>query len=128
MKTPLTLAALLLAAAGLHAQTISVVETTADQTELLTPQPALTFTPGSNTQLPITIDDTVRYQPLDGVGASFTDSAAYLVWTTLTPAQRTAAMSKSPTARPSHSAWRNTAPESMRRPAPSSCATAGGSA
>ncbi len=92
MRHTLVLSIFLSAAAGLSAQTISVVETTADQTELLSPQPALTFTPGTNIQLPINIDDTVRYQPLDGVGASFTDSAAYLVWTKLTPAQRTAAI------------------------------------
>jgi glucosylceramidase len=72
----------------LPAQTVRVVETTPDQTQLLAPQAPLTFAPGTGTQLPINVDDTLRYQTLEGVGASFTDSAAYLVWTKLTAAQR----------------------------------------
>ncbi len=74
------------------AQSVSVVETTPDQTNLLAPQTPLAFTSGTGSQLAINIDDTVRYQQLEGVGASFTDSAAYLVWNKLTPAQRTQLM------------------------------------
>ncbi len=90
---PLALAAAaLLTTAGLHAQTIRVALTTPDQTQLLAPQPALSFAPGTGAALPIAIDDTVRYQKIDGVGASFTDTSAYLVWTKLTPDQRTSVM------------------------------------
>jgi len=69
-------------------QTVSVVQTNPDESALLSPQPSLVFAPGSGSQLSIDVDDTVRYQTLEGVGASFTDSAAYLVWNNLTAAQR----------------------------------------
>lgn len=75
------------------AQSVNVVQTTPDQTNLLTPQTPLAFAPGAGSQLAINIDDTVRYQTLEGVGASFTDTAAYLVWNKLTPAQRQQLMS-----------------------------------
>lgn len=70
------------------AQTVSVVQTNPDQSALLSPESSLTFAPGSGSTLAINVDDTIRYQTLEGVGASFTDSAAYLVWEKLTPAQR----------------------------------------
>jgi hypothetical protein len=41
----------------------------------LCPAPALCFA--------INVDDTIRYQRLEGVGASFTNSSAYLVWNKL---------------------------------------------
>jgi glucosylceramidase len=69
-------------------QTVSVVQTNPDQSALLSPQPSLVFAPGSGSQLSIDVDDTVRYQTIEGVGASFTDSAAYLVWNNLTAQQR----------------------------------------
>jgi hypothetical protein len=62
------------------AQVVKVVQTTPDQTSLLATQP-LTFTAGTGNQLAINVDDTIRFQQLEGVGASFTDSGAYLVWT-----------------------------------------------
>jgi hypothetical protein len=78
----------LTSAATLCGQTVSVVQTNPDQSALLSPQPALNFVPGTGSQLAINVDDTIRYQRLEGVGASFTDSGAYLVWNKLTPAQR----------------------------------------
>jgi glucosylceramidase len=74
------------------AQVVNVVQTTPDQTSLLAPQPALTFTAGTGNQLAINVDDTIRFQQLEGVGASFTDSGAYLVWNKLSAAQRAALM------------------------------------
>jgi O-glycosyl hydrolase len=71
-----------------HAQTVSVVQTNPDQSALLSPQAPLSFVPGTGTQLAINVDDTIRYQRLEGVGASFTDSSAYLVWNKLSPQQR----------------------------------------
>ena len=74
------------------AQTVGVVQTNADQTALLTPQTALTFTDGTASGTAINVDDTIHYQQLEGVGASFNDSDAYLVWNKLTPSQRTQLM------------------------------------
>ena len=74
------------------AQTVSVVQTNPDQSALLSPQTPLTFTHGTASQTAINVDDTIHYQQLEGVGASFNDSDAYLVWNKLTPAQRTALM------------------------------------
>ena len=58
---------------------VSVWETTADQSKLLTQLPGATFgrtTAGAPT---ISIDQTKRYQSITGFGASFTDSSAWLV-------------------------------------------------
>jgi O-glycosyl hydrolase len=74
------------------AQTVAVVQTNPDQSALLTPQTPLTFTHGTASETAINVDDTIHYQQLEGVGASFNDSDAYLVWNKLTPAQRTALM------------------------------------
>ena len=73
-------------------RTVMVVQTNADESKLLEVQPALTF--GTDPPLPISIrvDDGIRYQQMDGYGASFTDSSAWLVWTRLTPEQREAVM------------------------------------
>ncbi|WP_158821382.1 carbohydrate-binding protein [Granulicella sp. S156] len=77
---------------GVVAQTVAVVQTNPDQSALLTPQTPLTFTHGTASETAINVDDTIHYQQLEGVGASFNDSDAYLVWNKLTPAQRTALM------------------------------------
>jgi glucosylceramidase len=74
------------------AQTVSVVQTNADQSLLLTPQTPLTFTNGTASVSAINVDDTIHYQQLEGVGASFNDSDAYLVENKLTAEQRTQLM------------------------------------
>jgi O-glycosyl hydrolase len=86
ISCPLVGAVLLLSTA--MGQTVNVVQTNPDQSALLSPQPSLTFVPGPGSTLAINVDDTIRYQTLEGVGASFTDSAAWLVWEKLTPAQQ----------------------------------------
>ncbi|HEY4762849.1 MAG TPA: carbohydrate-binding protein [Candidatus Sulfotelmatobacter sp.] len=86
ISCPLAGAVLLLSSA--MGQTVNVVQTNPDQSALLSPQPSLTFVPGPGSTLAINVDDTIRYQTLEGVGASFTDSAAWLVWEKLTPAQQ----------------------------------------
>ncbi|MGC2161964.1 MAG: chitobiase/beta-hexosaminidase C-terminal domain-containing protein [Silvibacterium sp.] len=63
------------------ASTVSVVVSTHDQSELMAAQPSVSFTTstadaGTNT---ITVDATQQYQPIEGFGAAFTDSAAYLL-------------------------------------------------
>jgi glucosylceramidase len=75
------------------AQTVNVVQTNPDQTALLTPETPLTFSSGTASGTAINVDDTIHYQQLEGVGASFNDSDAWLVWNKLTPAQRTQLMS-----------------------------------
>ena len=86
---PILVMSFLLFAEGItpsFAQSVNVVLTTPDQTSLLAPQAPLTFASGTAAQLSININDTIRYQKLEGVGGSFTDSSAYLVWTKLAPA------------------------------------------
>ena len=61
--------------------TVSVVLSTHDQSNLMAPQPNVQFASstadaGTNT---ITVDATQQYQTMEGFGAAFTDSAAYLL-------------------------------------------------
>ena len=63
------------------APTVSVVVSTNDKTQLMAAQPSITFSSsandaGTNT---IVVDPTQQYQSMDGFGAAFTDSAAYLL-------------------------------------------------
>lgn len=59
---------------------VQVVETTGDRTMLLQPQAALTFgTVSATSRTVITVDDTTKYQQMDGFGASLTDSSAWVV-------------------------------------------------
>jgi len=60
---------------------VSVVLSTHDQSQLMQSQPNVSFFTttadgGTNTVL---VDDTQQYQSIDGFGAAFTDSAAYLL-------------------------------------------------
>lgn len=73
-----------LAAAG---QTVTVVETTADQTQLLQTQPSLVFDGASGGEYTITVSSTLE-QPWDGVGGELTDSGAWLIYDVLTESQR----------------------------------------
>ena len=47
--------------------------------------PAVRFEAQPELPLAIRVDDGIRYQEMDGFGASFTDSSAWLVGTKLTP-------------------------------------------
>jgi glucosylceramidase len=70
---------------------VAVVLTTDDQTKLMQSQPDLNFSSagGSN---PIYVDETQTYQTVEGFGASFTDSAAYLLNEVVPTAARNKAM------------------------------------
>ncbi len=93
MKKLLLLQMLIAAGPALiTAQTVKVVQTNVDQSALLAPQPSTAFSAQSPQALTITVDDGVQYQMMDGFGASFTDSSAWLVWNKLTPEQRNALM------------------------------------
>lgn len=73
----------------LLAQTISIYRTSAAMTERLAPQPEISFksvdpAPGAPI---IVINDKLRYQTIDGFGASLTDAAGWLFAYKLSPAQ-----------------------------------------
>lgn len=71
------------------AQIVEVYQTTSDLSQKLEPQPPLTFSgTGSEAVVSFAVNPSVTYQQIDGFGASFTDSSAWLIQTRLTPAQR----------------------------------------
>jgi glucosylceramidase len=60
---------------------VAVVQSTNDQAQLMAAQPSVNFTTsmadaGTNT---IVVDSTQQYQSIEGFGAAFTDSSAYLL-------------------------------------------------
>jgi glucosylceramidase len=75
---------------------VSVTQTNADLSQALTSLPQLRFTPGSpSRQLrAITIDDSQRFQTMQGFGAAMTDTSAWLIWDGLTPQRRSSLMRK----------------------------------
>jgi len=79
-------------AAPVPAQTVSVWLTTDNQSQKLQPQSPVTFATASGGSNPLIVDETQTYQPVEGFGASFTDSAGYLLNEVATPAARTNAM------------------------------------
>jgi glucosylceramidase len=90
--TCLALVALAVTRAG--AQSVSVYQTTPDLLEALSERQTLHFSAKPDPALTaplITVDDTQRFQVIDGFGASLTDSAAWLFAKKLTPAQTDAA-------------------------------------
>src|ERR1700689_3616638 len=66
--------------APIAAQTVSVHQTTPDMLEQLSQRESLHFSgkASSDSSPVITVDDTQRFQEIDGFGASLTDSAAWL--------------------------------------------------
>jgi len=87
-------ACLALAAAGAGAQSVSVYLTSPDLREALSQHQKLHFSakaaPGATAPL-VKVDDSQRFQTIDGFGASLTDAAAWLFAKKLTPAQTGAA-------------------------------------
>lgn len=69
-------------------EAVRPVMTTADQSKLLEAQPDVAFQPGSGSGTIIEVDDTRTHQTMDGFGASFTDSSAWLVANQLDADQR----------------------------------------
>ena len=77
---------LLLCCGLLQAQTVRVWLTTDDQKTLMAQQPSVSFAPGASTNAPsVFIDDMQRYQQIEGFGASFTDSSAWLMNNKIVP-------------------------------------------
>jgi len=75
-------------ASASEAPRIEVVESSEELHETLQEKPALTFGATRTPNLTITVNDAVKYQQIDGFGASLTDSSAWLLWNKLTEAQR----------------------------------------
>lgn len=75
------------------AQTVGVWLTTDDQTEELQPQAPVTFVTGGGGANPVFVDETQTCQPIEGFGASFTDTAGYELNEVATLAARNTAMS-----------------------------------
>lgn len=83
-----------LSASGASAQSISVYQTTPDLNQALAQGEKLHFSAKADaaaTAPLIAVDDTQRFQVIDGFGASLTDAAAWLFAKKLTPAQTDAA-------------------------------------
>jgi glucosylceramidase len=78
-----TVSAVLLATASTDlslAQSVSVWMTTDNQRTKLQQQSSISFSTGSSASTPtVFVDETGGYQSIEGFGASFTDSAAYLL-------------------------------------------------
>lgn len=91
----LVIPALFLLASACHspAQQVSVWMTTDNQNTKLQQQPAISFASGPSGGAPaVFVDETETYQSIEGFGASFTDSAAYLLNEKVPPSQLNAVM------------------------------------
>src|SRR5215470_15608421 len=71
---------------------IEVVQSSEEKHESLAEKPSLTFHAERTPALTIFVDDTVKYQEIDGFGASLTESSAWLLKRKLTDAQRSEAV------------------------------------
>jgi glucosylceramidase len=72
--------------------TVSVVLTTDDQAQLLQAQASVAFATENNGGNTVFVDENQVYQQIEGYGAAFTDSAAYLLNEVATSAERDSAM------------------------------------
>ena len=73
---------------------IEVYESSEDLHESLQEKSPLKFGSTRSPSLTITVDDTRKYQQMDGFGASLTDSSAWLLWNKLTAQQRKEALER----------------------------------
>ncbi|HEY6398059.1 MAG TPA: hypothetical protein VIX82_11450, partial [Solirubrobacteraceae bacterium] len=72
---------------------VSVVQTDPALSQQLTPRPGLGFSAVRPQGVPvIDVSEQVRYQQFAGLGANLTDSAAWLIYTQLSPVDRTRLM------------------------------------
>ncbi len=79
----------------LAGQTVRVVETTADLKHALEAQPSLHFgAEAAGGGMKLVVDETSRFQTVDGFGASMTDGSAWLLTEHLSPAARDGVMTK----------------------------------
>ena len=73
---------------------VDVFRSSADLKEELQEQPALSFGNSPASSVSVTVDDRIRYQQMDGFGASLTDSSAWLISNKLSPDERNGLMEK----------------------------------
>lgn len=75
---------------------VAVTQTNAGLSEALTPLPQVRFKLGAPARglRVITVDDSQRFQTMQGFGAAMTDTSAWLIWDALTPHRRGAVMQK----------------------------------
>ena len=78
-KLLLTFLLLCVAASQSSAQTVNVWLTTDNQRTKMQQQSAISFSSGGGSSPKVFVDETQTYQSIEGFGASFTDSAAYLL-------------------------------------------------
>lgn len=74
--------------AGSNAQSVAVYRTTPDLKQALEKGHALSFTAAPASGLVVDVDETKKFQTVDGFGAAMTDSSAWLLEEQLSPAQR----------------------------------------
>jgi glucosylceramidase len=97
LRSAVSIACLMFACGAAAAQSVAVYQTTPDLKQALSKSRALHFAkngsgnasanvPGPGVAV-VTVDDTQRFQEIDGFGASLTDSAAWLFAKKLTPKQ-----------------------------------------
>lgn len=65
--------------ASAASDTIGVTLTTSDLSQALTPQPGIALGPVSSGSVNLKVDNTQSYQTIDGFGAAFSDTSAYLL-------------------------------------------------
>jgi len=82
----------LLAARLAAAQTVDVWLTTGDRRAQLEPQSPVQFSASAASDNPVVVDETQPGQVIEGFGAAFTESSAYLLNEVAPPAVRTAVM------------------------------------
>jgi len=75
-----------------HTQTVNVWLTTDNQRTKLQQQSSVTFSTAGGGSNPVFVDEGQVFQQIEGFGASFTDSSAYLLNEIATPSARTSAM------------------------------------
>jgi glucosylceramidase len=73
---------------------IKVFESSEDLHESMQEKSALQFGANRRPSLTISVDETKKYQQIDGFGASLTDSSAWLLWHKLTDQQRKEVLEK----------------------------------
>jgi glucosylceramidase len=79
---------------GATAGQIRVVESSDERHTSLEQRPAIAFGTTRAPELTITVNEAVRYQSIDGFGASLTDSSAWLFWNKLDALQRKETLEK----------------------------------
>ncbi|HEY6130115.1 MAG TPA: glycoside hydrolase family 30 beta sandwich domain-containing protein [Candidatus Acidoferrum sp.] len=73
---------------------IEMYQSSEEPRETLLQKPALHFGPAHPASLTVAVDDSKKYQQMDGFGASLTDSSAWLLWHKLTDQQRKETLEK----------------------------------